>query len=71
MADKKKPNYVDGMKIDLIKPENVWCNSCVFRAKSKDGATLAYCDVYPRLDKPMGVLLYGKECDYYVDENTK
>ena len=72
MEEKRKKNTEQPlvfMKADL---EKLPCRDCVFRrrepAGSRTGAERSECDCYPGC-KPIEVLYYGAQCEYYVGDN--
>ena len=73
MAD-KNPRFEDGTVNALRFPDKMMCKDCAFRAEDVaggqiSGATLGRCFAYKT--KPLGILLDGDECAYYLNENEK
>ena len=76
--EKRESNITSDMSFERPDASKIACSTCEFREKDRkaggqtiNGATLMVCACYPRFDKPLNVIFYGAECEYYVDEATK
>ena len=70
----RESNLVDGLGFKTPDIEEIRCKDCEFAAEDANGVKgpcRGKCAVYPNNDKPIGVLWFQDDCEYFVDKNTK